>query len=240
MIEVITSFNQNYYDLIGKDCVSTWLEHWPEQMKLTCYVEEFSFPNHPRITQVDFSVLEQSYRDLQNEDFHSSVKKFSKKAYPFIHAMYNSTADWVLWIDADVLSESNIPTNFWQQQLSPQYLSAYMGVIYYTDKDGNPGNWLVPETGVFAVNRKHPNFAQFCDEYARRYRSRDFADLRRAYDNDVLGATIGKIPAEYLDWCKSLAKAYKTPMRHTVLGNYLMHWKAKHSKHIYSQLAADQ
>jgi len=240
MIEVITSFNQNYYDLIGKDCVSTWLKYWPQDLTLTCYVEELDLPVNPRIKQIDFSELEQSYWDLQNEDFHSSVKKFSKKAYPFIHAMYNSTADWVLWIDADVLSGNSIPKDFWSQQLNSRYLSAYMGVIYYADKDGNPGQWLVPETGVFAVNLKHPCFVEFRDEYARRYRERDFTDLRRAYDNDVLGVAIGKVSAEYLDWCKDLAKAYKTPMRHTVLGKYLMHWKAKHSKHAYSQLTVDQ
>jgi len=240
MIEVITSFNQHYYDLIGKDCVTTWLEHWPKDMTLTCYVEEFRLPDDPRIQQLDFSVLEQSYWDLQNENFHSSVKKFSKKAYPFIHAMCNSSADWILWIDADVLSEHTIPADFWPKQLQAQYLSAYMGVIYYADKDGNPGNWLVPETGVFAVNTKHPGFSEFREEYARRYRERDFDDLRRAYDNDVLGAAVGKVSAKYLDWCNGLAKAYKTPMRHTVLGKYLMHWKAKHSKHTYSQLTADQ
>jgi len=239
-IEVITSFNQKYFDLIGKDCVSTYLEHWPKHMSLTCYVEEFSLPDNPRIKQIDFSNLESSYWALQNEDFHSSVKKFSKKAYPFIHAMYNSTADWLVWIDADVLSEAAVPVDFWQSQLTKQYLSAYMGVTYYEDKDGNPGRWLVPETGVFAVNLKHPQFADFREEYARRYRERDFADLRRAYDNDVLGAAVKKVPAEYLDWCKGLAKAYKTPMRHTVLGKYLMHWKAKHSKHTYSQLTAEQ
>jgi hypothetical protein len=239
-IEVITSFNQHYYDLIGKDCVESWLAYWPHDMSLTCYVEEFALPAHGRIKQIDFSVLEQSYRDLQQEDFHSSIKKFSKKAYPFIHAMYNSNSDWVLWIDADVITQAPVPGNFWSEQLEDRYLSAYLGVTYHSDKEGNPGIWLVPETGVFAVNLQHRKFAEFREEYARRYRERDFDDLRRAYDNDVLGAAVGKVSAEYLDWCHGLPKAYKTPMRHTVLGSYLMHWKAKHSKTTYSQLTADQ
>jgi hypothetical protein len=38
-IEVITSFNQNYYDLIGKDSVDSWLKYWPKELSLTCYVE---------------------------------------------------------------------------------------------------------------------------------------------------------------------------------------------------------
>ena len=47
-LEIITSFNQKYYDLIGKDCVDSWLKYWPEEYSLTCYVEEFTIPAHPR------------------------------------------------------------------------------------------------------------------------------------------------------------------------------------------------
>ena len=50
-IEIITSFNQRYYDLIGKDCVDTWLKYWPKELTLTCYVEEFRLPEHPRLNK---------------------------------------------------------------------------------------------------------------------------------------------------------------------------------------------
>ena len=66
MIEIITSFDQRYYDLIGKDCVSSFLEHWDSQFQLTCYVEGFVLPDHTRIKQIDFNLqVDAEYHALQ-------------------------------------------------------------------------------------------------------------------------------------------------------------------------------
>ena len=62
MIQVITSFNQYYYDLIGRDSVNSFLEHWPKELSLTCYVEEFRLPKHDRIHQITFSKLHADYK----------------------------------------------------------------------------------------------------------------------------------------------------------------------------------
>ena len=98
MIEIITSFDQRYYDLIGKDCVSRFLEYWDSQFQLTCYVEGFALPDHARIKQIDFNLQAgPEYHALQKDTAYGvQVKKFSKKAFSVIHAMYHSTADWIL------------------------------------------------------------------------------------------------------------------------------------------------
>ena len=237
MIQVITSFNQLYYDLIGEDSVNSFLEHWPADLSLTCYVEEFQMPAHERIVQIDFSQLEPDYVQYQlDTDLNQSMKKFAKKAYSFMHAMNTSKAEWIVWLDADVLTVKSLPIELLQRVLRPDHLAMYMGVTYYTDKSGNPGAWLVPETGIFAVNTRHADFDTFRAEYCRRYRDRDHADLRRFYDNDVFGAALAVVPdAAVLDLCAGFKKSYKTPLRHTVLGDHLIHYKAKHSKAEYVQ-----
>ena len=242
VIEVITSFNQHYYDLIGRDCVDSWLQHWGDDFRLTCYVEGFRLPfENGRIQQIDFDQLDPDYLKFQAEDRHDSIKRFAKKAYSVMHAMHHSTSKWVIWLDADVITQQDIGWTQWRPLLKKHYLATYMGVWYDTDKSGNVGRWLVPETGVFAMNRGHKNFAEFRDEYCRRYHERDNSGLRRFYDNDVLGAAINHVPqAEYHDICQEFVKEYKTPLRHTVLGPYLNHYKAKHSKAFYSQFTADQ
>jgi hypothetical protein len=241
MIQVITSFNQLYYDLIGRDSVSSFLEHWPEELSLTCYVEEFQLPTHDRIRQIDFSKLDPDYEQYQLDPaLNQSMKKFAKKAYSVMHAMHHSTADWIIWLDADVITVQSLPIELLQRVLKSGHLSAYMGVKYTTDKSGNPGNWLVPETGFFAVNTRHEDFAAFRAEYCRRYHKRDYADLRRFYDNDVFGAALLTVPdAQVFDLCESFGKKYKTPLRHTILGDHLLHYKAKHSKAEYNQDDAD-
>jgi len=237
MIQIITSFNQLYYDLIGRDSVDSFLKHWPADLNLTCYVEECQIPAHERINQIDFSQLESDYFQYQlDTELNQSMKKFAKKAYSFMHAMNTSTAEWIVWLDADVLTIKSLPIELLQRVLRPDHLAMYMGVTYLTDKSGNPGNWLVPETGVFAVNTHHEDFAVFRAEYCRRYNQRDYADLRRYYDNDVFGAALLATPnAAVLDLCAGFRKSYKTPLRHTVLGDHLVHYKAKHSKAEYVQ-----
>jgi len=228
-IEVITSFNQHYYNLIGKDAVSTWLKYWPNDMSLTCYVEEFNLPHDSRIKQISFDTFEKEYFLFQETE-HKQVKKFSKKAWSFIHAMQHSTADRIVWLDADVLHTDYIEKKFLNGILPDDVLSTHMGVTYYSAKDGTPGRWFVPETGFFAVNTKHKLFDQFRSEYRRHYVERDHTNMRRFYDNDVYGYVFEKLKAPGNDLCKDFTKGYKTPMRHTVLAPYMQHYKAKHSK----------
>jgi hypothetical protein len=242
MIEIITSFDKRYHDLIGKDCVSSFLKFWDPQFSLTCYTEGFKLDPHERIKQINFDQeVDVEYARLQADtNYGVQVKKFSKKAFSVIHAMYHSTADWVLWLDADVVSTQSVPAFLIIDCMRPEDLSMYMGVTYSTDKSGNPGSWLVPETGVFAVNTRHAKFETFRNEYRRRYVERDHADLRRFYDNDVFGAAINLADAPVYDLCAGFAKPYKTPLPHTVLGDYLTHYKAKHSKADYQADTDDQ
>jgi hypothetical protein len=229
-VKVITSFNQSYYDTIGKDCVSTWLTHWPESYELTCYVEDMRLPHNDRIQQIDFSELGHEYRSFQASDLSGRTKIFAKKAFSIIHAMQHLDADRIMWLDADVLTLRDVSIDLLDSVMPDHVVSTHMGVYYTEHKTGVKGDWLVPETGVFVLNKCHPVFDVFCDTYHRRYRERDFAGLRRSYDNDVYGAVIQQHAIPSFDLCQSLGKPYKTPLKHTVLGPYLHHYKAKHSK----------
>jgi hypothetical protein len=232
-IEIITSFNDSYYELIGKESVESWLKYWPTELSLTCYVEEFSIPDTDRIKQISFDKFDDEYFKFQETE-HKQIKKFSKKAWSFIHAMENSTADRIIWLDADVITTAHLKKDLLVSLLPDNVLSTHMGVTYTESKDGVPGRWFVPETGFFAVNTQHSLFNKFASEYRRMYVEKDQTNLRRFYDNDVYGAAFEKLKAPGLDLCQHLKKPYKTPLKHTVLGPYLTHYKAKHSKAEYS------
>jgi lipopolysaccharide biosynthesis glycosyltransferase len=232
-IEVITSFNKRYYDLIGKDCVESWLRYWPRDLSLTCYVEEFKLPEIDRINQISFEEFDDDYNIFQSSQT-KQVQKFAKKAFSFIHSMFNSDADRIVWIDADVITTDKIEIELIKLILPDNALSTHMGVVYRSAKDGTPGRWFVPETGFFAVNTKHEDFDRFRSEYRRHYVEQDYKNLRRFYDNDVYGYVFEKLGSKGYDLCDGLEKEYKTPLRHTVLGPYLSHYKAKHSKAGYT------
>lgn len=235
-IEVITSFHEPYFNLIGKDCVNTWVKFWPRNLYLTCYVEGFEMPPFKRVRPISFGELPKEYFEFQEKEASGNVKKFAKKAFSFIHAMHNSDADRIIWLDADVITQKNMPLEFLESLLPDSVLSTQMGVTYHTKKTGELGNWYVPETGFFAVNTRHELFLKFRETYTDMYVNWKFENLRRWYDNDVFGYTLKSLDAPTLDLCANFIKAYKTPLRHTVLGEYLQHHKAKHSKDQYSKI----
>lgn len=233
-IRVITSFNEKYYDLIGKDSVESWLKFWPEELKLTCFVEEFKIPEQDRLIQIPFDDFSQDYHKIQGSKIGSQARKFAKKAWSFIHAMEHIDADRIVWVDADVLTLKKIPIELLYKLLPEEVLSTHMGVTYDTKKDGTPGRWFVPETGFFAINKSHPKFNKFLEGYKSRYVNLDDRGLRRFYDNDVYGAVFEELDAKGFDLCGNLEKKYKTPLSRTDLGEYLQHYKAKHSKAAYA------
>lgn len=233
-IEVITSFNQRYYDMIGRAAVDSYLRHWSTD--ITLYAEECDITPQDRIRIIDFDQLDPEYTTFSRDTTQSKrCRIFAKKAFCVIHGMYNSQADWLVWLDADTLTQRSDPAQKLAGLLDDEILAMYMGVRYNDHKGKRFGNWLVPETGFFAVNLQHALTSTFRDEYRRRYIERDFHDLRRSYDNDVFGAVVDHVPARYLDLCSHLTKPYKTPLKHTEFGDYLHHYKAKHSKRDYAE-----
>lgn len=233
-IRVITSFNEKYYNLIGRDSVESWLKYWPENLSLTCFVEEVSIPDHSRLVQIPFTEFDQDYHKIQGSKIGGQARKFAKKAWCFIHAMETIDADRIIWLDADVLTHKHMPLDFLKSLLPDNVLSTHMGVTYTDSKDGRQGRWFVPETGFFAINKNHEKFHDFKTEYRRRYVELDDSNLRRFYDNDVYGYVFEQLEVEGLDLCDKFTKPYKTPMRHTVLGDFIFHHKAKHSKAAYA------
>jgi hypothetical protein len=232
-IEIITSFSEEYYNKIGKDSVESWVENWPDDMNLNCYVEgNFEIIDHPRVKRISFDITEYP-KFLERGKIGGQERKFAKKAFSFIHSMQTTAADRIIWLDADVITTDQLTRPFIEAVLPNDVLSTHMGVTYYEKKDGTPGRWYVPETGFFAVNTRHPKFSNFRDEYRRRYLEHDQTNLRRFYDNDVYGYVLEELNTETLDLCKDFGKPYKTPLRHTVLGPYLHHYKAKGAKADY-------
>jgi hypothetical protein len=234
-IDVITSFNEKYYNMIGKDCVSTWLSFWPTKLKLTCYVEEFSLPESNRLKQIPFNQLPQSYFNFQNIEDNERVRIFSKKAFSVIHAFENSTADRIIWIDADLLTDKSVPFDFLKTICPDDTLATFMGVNHHKERH-NPNSEIIfsAETGFFVVNPKHPDFKKFANRYKEYYEKRLSANLRRFYDGDVFGAVVKEFTnTKFNDLCLRDNHTHKTPLKRTSLGMFFTHVKAKRSKDEY-------
>lgn len=225
-ILTITSFNEKYYNHIGKYCVASWLNYFPQDSQLVCYVEECKIEPNERIIQIPFTKLGKSYFDFQQLDYKDRVKVFSKKGYSIIHAMENLEADFIIWIDADVITHSTITDEFLKSICLPDTLATFMGVHHHRDKNDPTSEIMFScESSVFVLNKNHPSFKSFAQRYREYYDKQLTQNLRRFYDGEVLGATI-----KDFDKCKmndlNEEKRHKTPMPRTILAESFMHFKA--------------
>lgn len=238
-IDIITSFDENYYNLIGKESVKSWLEYWPKKLKLTCYVENFRIAENDRIVQIDFDQLPKEYFEFQNSDFKDRVKIFSKKAYSIIHAFENSKADRIIWVDADVITFNKIPMEFLENLCPDDTLATFMGVVHHKVKEDKTSPLMFSaETGFFIVNTRHPGFVEFSKRYRQYYDEKITENLRRFYDGEVFGAVVQELIDDYkfFDLSTTLEKQAKSPLKYTELGiKYIRHYKSKHSKLDFSE-----
>ena len=167
-IRVITSFNEDYYQRIGRDCVESWLRYWPQDLRLTCYVENFRMPEHARINQIDFDNLCDGYRTFQASDARPRVKTFAKKAYSVMHAMEQLDCDRLVWIDADTITTASVNESDIMGLCQQEVCATFMGVYHHLDKH-DPASPLMfsAETGLFILNKRHPQFRQFSTRYRK-------------------------------------------------------------------------
>jgi hypothetical protein len=233
MISAITSFNQEYYERIGQDCVRSWLANWSQDLELTCYVEGFSLPHQHRIKQIDFGQLGEEYRKFQSSDLKPRVKTFAKKAYCVIHAMENLRCDRIVWIDADTITKDMVTTRTILDLCPDDTCATFMGVYHHRDRQDIASELMFSaETGFFVLNTTHPGFDRFRKRYRAYYDQRLFHNLRRFYDGEVFGAVVKDLEKDisFRDLCGDLPKKYNSPMKHTAVGKFLVHHKSKHSK----------
>lgn len=233
-ISVITSFDERYYNIIGKESLDSWLKFWPKELTLTCYVENFKLHDIERIVQIDFSQLPPEYEEFQKTNFNDRVKIFSKKAYSVIHAFENLDSDRIIWLDADVITFDNLPLEFLKKLCPDDTLATFMGVAHHKIKgDKNSPKMFSAETGFFIVNKRHPGFEEFSKRYRQYYDEKITENLRRFYDGEVFGAVVQEFKEKYkfFDMAAAIGKEAKSPLKYTELGQkYIRHYKSKHSK----------
>lgn len=232
-IKVITKVDKAYYDRIGKACIESWLKHWPKDMSLTVYMEDFTITHNERLEQITFDKMPKEYWDFQNSEYKDRVKTFSKKAYSIVHAYENLDADRIIWIDADAITYQNIDKSFLETLCDHDTLISFMGVFHHRIKDDPKSELMYDvESSFFVTNKNHSGFDALSKRFREYYDKRITHNLRRFYDGDVLGAAILDVRNRFKvnDWCDALEKRPKSPMPLLPIGKYIKHYKSKTAK----------
>ena len=165
-ISVVTTFSPSGWVSYGKRMVDSFVKYWPEEIKLIVYYEDMpdNVDYGDRVQWVDFK---KASPDLvkYKENYKNNKKangnglptgkysylwdsvKFAHKSFCVSHSTLNASTDILIWLDADVVTHSDVPDGFIESLLPENNYCAYLGrqkiypecgfVIYDTRSDYN-------------------------------------------------------------------------------------------------------
>lgn len=216
MIHCVTTMNQNYYDIIGKLMIKTWLNRFPDNYILHLYLEDMTLDiDDPRIVVEDWKEVQDLYNIWKDTRFseHPRHQKFTKKAITQIAAWRKIKTGKMFWIDADVIFIDNIPRDLFDKILGDYPLASW-GAKYF-------------ESGTVWINLDHPDFEKIKEKYESIYIGPDGIPYgERWYDGELLGIAVQQSGVRYLD-LYPLAPKSSTPLNKSWIGKYMQHFKAK-------------
>jgi hypothetical protein len=245
--EFVTSMHKPYFDHIGRVMLESWLHYWNrENMTLTIYAEEFDYDfNDKRIIWKDWRKHCESNHKIFVEKSAGitpgSSARFAKKGFAFLDAMKKTSADRLVWLDADLLFFKTIDYERFDRLLDDKKLIAFFDQFYatypeytheqYTDKESR--KLYGAESGFVVLNPKHSNYKQYVENYKSLFLEGSDR-ITHWYDSEVVVLAARDFLNDVFD-LSSLRTTNKTqtPLNRCWLTEYFNHQKAK-SKSQYS------
>jgi len=183
-VSVVTTFHKAGYDLYGKRMIKSFLEKWPQTVKLYVYAEdcevEETAPNlivkdlHQASPElVEFKTrwknVPKANGDVSSDPIRSkrkdSGKGFKWHAIRFAHKVYSIFAcakecntEWLMWMDADTFCHSAISEKELGRMLPGKQELCFLG---------RRGKYS--ECGLYAMHLTSPETQKFLAEFQRVY-----------------------------------------------------------------------
>jgi hypothetical protein len=223
-----TTMNKEYYDTIGKLMLRSWMKFFPADATLYLYLEDFKLELFDsRIIQcswesdIDPIFKQWSVRQPPGDGTHRS-HKFTKKAMAQIATWNNKINIDFLWLDADLVFLKSIPNDIFERIVGPYPLASW-----------GAGSF---ESGTVFINTRHPDWPKIKTIYEGIYFGEiEFpvgTDTTVVYpsgwlDGEILGYAAATSGVQYLNLNSLCTAKTNTPLNHSWLGEYMIHFKAK-------------
>jgi UDPglucose 6-dehydrogenase len=224
--KVVTSQNKKYYDLIGRDCILSFLEHWPQNVCLELWAEEFvpDITNDRLILRPFDTVkknLDEFYQDLvavQPQGRHVTAYKFYLKAHVVLETWRDFDSDVFVWLDSDILTRRRVPFEFLDRLCPPDCLAVDV-------PHGGKGWQREADTGLFMLNMQHPAKDAVIDFYREYHTTHKIFQTYRNIETSVWWSAVevqrrAGHKVNHLDITWGEPDSFKT----TVLENYMTHY----------------
>ena len=227
--ECVTSMNRSYYDRVGYKMLSSWMDRWPKNIKLKVYHEDNLtvgcsdnielknlFDEEPECKA--FVERHKDRPDQQNElELYKGAVRFAYKTFSILHAATSSSADYLIWVDADTFTHTNVTHKFLSSLVEHDKYLTYLG------RENN-----YSECGFVIYNLNHPANIPFMNVWRHLYEDNEvfkleqwhdsfvFDQIRKTYEKDGIIENINLSP-----W----GKDYDHVFINSILGEYMDHMK---------------
>jgi hypothetical protein len=226
---VITSFNEKYYETKGgKEFVETFKKHWPKSVKLTIYFEgDELLPDEDNVSWRYIEEVE-GYMEWMEAISKFPVMSGNVGRYnieydarmcraAFIHAHALKTLGGkVFWIDADVVTHSDVPETFLDEVLPDNKFCCCLS---------RP--WFNTETGFLGINANHPLIDRWLDAWIQVYVSGLIFTMPGWHDNwgfDLARKAV-KFDSEFVNLAEGLPHGTQHVFINSRLGAFCDHLK---------------
>lgn len=221
MFNVYTTFDPKDYSLYGKKFIETFLEYWPQDIKLYVYYEGLPELKNDRVIWVDFH--KECYEQIEfvkrglsikQDSFYRGAARFSHKAFTIIKHLESYIDRYNIWLDADSITVKNIPSD-WLYSLKSD--TSCVSVLMR--------NTRAIESGFILTDNSHKEYTTLLSNYANIYRNDEIYKLPEWHDGYILTYVIKKFKVPYFDLSPNNEYREVHPFSAGVLGEYLDHLK---------------
>jgi len=227
---VVTSQNKNYYDMIGRDCIMSFLQYWPSSVRLELYAEGFRPDiNDSRLILRDFQPVDANVTEFYGmllEKYptgrHVRARKFYLKAHVVLQAWQEFQGDVFVWLDSDIITQRKIPLDFLENLCAPDCLA--MDVPH-----GGKGWQREADTGLFMLNMRHTAAPAVIDHYREYHTTTKIMQAYRNIETSVWWTAVEN-QRRAGHRVNHLTITYGEPdsFRTTVLQQYMTHYISTH------------
>lgn len=241
---VVTTFNEKGYNHYGQRMIETFVATWPQEIELWVYSEACEVITHAPNVRVfnqeqqvpALQAFKTKWRDVPKANgdvmddpirskrkdagkgFKWDAIRFSHKVYSIFHAAKHTDADWLLWMDADMVCHSPVEMSFIDRMCPPEKDLCFLG---------RAGKYS--ECGLYAVNLKSKGGIKFLKRFQKYYDNAEegIFTLAEWHDSYVFDAVRRLAKQTELDWSAGLIRGEGHPLINSEWGSYLDHLKGK-------------
>lgn len=248
---VLTTTNKRIFDDYCLENIKFFVKYWPKEIKLHVFLEDFvaENPDPNRVVYYDLHKtipslysLKLRNKNLKIDPTDEKLKnikskphkdktyifdyvRFANKSYVIFYGIENIDVDYIIWLDADVRTHTEIPLSF-LEKICPED-----SMVSYLRRDNN-----YTETGFLAFNRRHPkinNYLQIAKDIYENDKIYSIDYFKSGYtDCHVFDYTLNKIVTTFGTKVFNLNERGEKshPFINSQLGLYMDHFKGERRK----------